>query len=46
MKESIEARISRYLAGEMDEQEKAGFQHELAQSCNGNGLRAISVFGK
>ncbi|HZV44215.1 MAG TPA: FecR domain-containing protein [Saprospiraceae bacterium] len=30
MKESIEARIGRYLAGEMDEQEKAGFQNELA----------------
>jgi len=30
MKESIEARIGRYLAGEMSEQEKAGFQDELA----------------
>ncbi len=30
MKESIEARIGRYLAGEMDEQERAGFQNDLA----------------
>lgn len=30
MKESIDARIGRYLAGEMDEQEKAGFQRDLA----------------
>src|SRR5262249_50756774 len=30
MKESIDARIGRYLAGEMGEQEKAGFQRDLA----------------
>jgi len=30
MKESIDARIGRYLAGEMDEQERAGFQQDLA----------------
>jgi transmembrane sensor len=30
MKESTEARIGRYLAGEMNEQEKAGFQRDLA----------------
>jgi len=32
MKESIEARIGRYLAGEMDEQELAGFRNELASN--------------
>ncbi len=31
MKESVEARIGRYLAGEMDGQERAGFEQELAQ---------------
>src|SRR5690349_18899916 len=30
MKESIDVRIGRYLAGEMDEQERAGFQQDLA----------------
>jgi len=30
MKELTDARIGRYLAGEMDEQEKAGFQRDLA----------------
>jgi len=32
MKDSIEVRIGRYLAGEMSEQEKAGFQQELASN--------------
>jgi transmembrane sensor len=32
MKESIEATIGRYLAGEMEEQELAGFQNELASN--------------
>jgi ferric-dicitrate binding protein FerR (iron transport regulator) len=30
MKDSLEVRIGRYLAGEMSEQERAGFQQELA----------------
>lgn len=32
MKDSIEVSIGRYLAGEMSEQEKAGFQQELASN--------------
>jgi hypothetical protein len=30
MKDSIEVRMSRYLSGEMEAQEKVGFEHEIA----------------